>query len=176
MFSDRQKRVIATAGGGGGSLIKQVGAAGGAAVITVTFIHPIDVVKTRMQVSGGGGSRNYAELGIGGSVGVIAKEEGVMAFWKGINAAWMREASYTSLRLGLYEPIKVAIGAQSKDAHFLKKFSAGSLAGALGSLVGNPFDVLKTKMMAAEGEKPPSFAEASAALYKPGPRRLLPWP
>jgi|TARA_B110000305_G_C19345216_1_gene591281 hypothetical protein len=30
------------------SLLKNVGAAGGAAVITVSFIHPIDVVKTRL--------------------------------------------------------------------------------------------------------------------------------
>jgi hypothetical protein len=44
--------------------------------------HPIDVVKTRLQVSGTGG-RNYKALGIGGTVGVIAKEEGVAAFWKG---------------------------------------------------------------------------------------------
>lgn len=28
---------------------------------------------------------------------------------------------------------------------------AGSLAGALGSVAGNPFDVLKTRMMATEG-------------------------
>ena len=27
----------------------------------------------------------------------------------------------------------------------------GSLAGAIGSTVGNPFDVLKTRMMASEG-------------------------
>ena len=65
--------------------------------------------------------------------------------------AWLREASYTSLRLGLYGPIKKAMGV-GKDSHFLMKFSAGSLAGALGSVVGNPFDVLKTKLMAAEGK------------------------
>ncbi len=41
-------------------LLASVGAAGSAAVITVTGIHPIDVVKTRLQVSGAGGvGRNY---------------------------------------------------------------------------------------------------------------------
>jgi hypothetical protein len=43
------------------------------------------VVKTRLQVSGDGG-RNYKALGIGGTVAVIAKEEGIPAFWKGIGA------------------------------------------------------------------------------------------
>ena len=33
-------------------LFKNVVAAGSSAVITVTGIHPIDVVKTRLQVSG----------------------------------------------------------------------------------------------------------------------------
>ena len=30
------------------SFLKNIGMAGGAAVITVTFIHPIDVIKTRL--------------------------------------------------------------------------------------------------------------------------------
>ena len=33
---------------GGSSLFKNIAAAGSAAVITVSFIHPIDVVKTRL--------------------------------------------------------------------------------------------------------------------------------
>jgi hypothetical protein len=95
---------------------------------------------------------------------VIASEEGIAAFWKGIGAAWLREASYTSLRLGLYSPIKHAMGVKS-DSHFVLKFAAGSLAGALGSVVGNPFDVLKTRLMAAEGKEPPAMSKAAAELY-----------
>lgn len=71
------------------------------------------------------------------------------AFYKGIQAAWLREAAYTSLRIGLYEPIKDVTGGKT----FVQKFMAGSLAGAIGSIVGNPFDVLKTRMMATEDKQ-----------------------
>ena len=98
---------LATASAAPPSLLKQVGGAGSAAVITVSFIHPIDVVKTRLQISGTNGARDYRSMGVGGTVKTVMTEEGVSAFWKGINAAWLRESSYTSLRLGLYEPCKV---------------------------------------------------------------------
>mmetsp|Transcript_6276 Transcript_6276/g.13059 ORF Transcript_6276/g.13059 Transcript_6276/m.13059 type:complete len:309 (-) Transcript_6276:325-1251(-) len=155
---------IATAAGGT-SLLQQVAGAGSAAVITVSFIHPIDVVKTRLQVSGTGGARDYRALGVGGTVKTIASEEGVAAFWKGINAAWLRESSYTSLRLGLYEPCKIAFGCTTpENSTFIKKFAAGSAAGALGSLAGNPFDVLKTQMMASEGKEAPSIINTAKKL------------
>jgi len=142
------------------SLIQQVGMAGGAAVITVSFIHPIDVIKTRIQVS-----PEYGKLGMGGTAGKIVSGEGMTALWNGVNAAWLREASYTSLRLGLYEPCKVAFGCTTPESTtFLKKFAAGSAAGALGSLAGNPFDVLKTKMMTAEGT--PSIVNTASDLFK----------
>ena len=81
-----------------------------------------------------------------GTIGKVSGEEGISALWKGVNAAWLREASYTSLRLGLYEPTKVLVGANDpKTATFFGKFVAGSIAGALGSIAGNPFDVLKVR-------------------------------
>ena len=101
---------------------------------------------------------------MGGTVSKIAGEEGVFALWKGVNAAWLREASYTSLRLGLYEPVKVLFGANEAGAPFYKKFAAGSAAGAIGSLAGNPFDVLKTKMMASAGATPPSMVKTASEL------------
>jgi len=143
------------------SLLTQVSMAGGAAVITVTFIHPIDVIKTRIQVS-----TEYGKLGMGGTASKVMADEGVAGLWKGVNAAWLREASYTSLRLGLYEPIKVAMGAGAPDAPFWKKFAAGSAAGALGSIAGNPFDVLKTRLMTSAGKEMPSMTKIAKDLYK----------
>ena len=63
----------------------------------------------------------------------------------------MREASYSSLRLGLYEPMKSVTGADQPGAGIVSKFMAGALSGGIGSCAGNPFDVLKTRMMANEG-------------------------
>ena len=140
-------------------LFRNIGAAGCSAVITVTGIHPIDVVKTRLQIS------NTDNRGIMGTVKTILSKEGIPAFWKGIGAAWMREASYTSLRLGLYGPIKKVMNVK-KDSNFIMKFAAGSLAGIIGSFVGNPFDVLKTRLMSMESKTTPSMLQLAASLYK----------
>merc|ERR1719454_1879113 len=141
----------------GNKLIKNVACAGGAAVITVSFIHPIDVVKTRLQIAGEAGRQTKQYNGVSGVIKTVLADEGAGAFYKGIGAAWMREASYTSLRLGLYEPMKGLVGADKKDAGFLSKFLAGALAGGIGSIAGNPFDVLKTRMMAYEGADSPGL-------------------
>lgn len=153
---------MATSAAAAPGLMQQVGMAGGAAVITVTFIHPIDVIKTRIQISS-----EYGALGMGGTAKKIVGAEGVSALWKGVNAAWLRESSYTSLRLGLYEPCKIAFGCTTpENTTFIKKFLAGSAAGALGSIAGNPFDVIKTRMMTAEGTTTPSFVKTAGDLFK----------
>ena len=41
----------------------------------------------------------------------------------------MREASYTSFRLGLYAPLKHAFGADKPDSPFIMKFAAGGASG-----------------------------------------------
>ncbi len=125
-------------------LLGNISAAGISAVATVSLIHPIDVVKTRLQVS----SSNKS-MGINGTIKSIFVNEGMGAFWKGIQAAWIREATYTSLRLGLYSPINRAIDPNNKYG-FAGKFTSGSIAGAIGSIVGNPFDVVKTRLMASK--------------------------
>jgi len=93
-------------------------------------------------------------------------DEGAAAFYKGIQAAWLREASYTSIRIGLYEPAKGLVGADAKDASFARKFLAGAIAGGLGSIVGNPFDVLKTRMMAYEGKESRGFGDFIGEVHK----------
>lgn len=149
-----------------GHALKNIAGAGGAAVITVSFIHPIDVVKTRLQIAGEAGRQTKQYNGVSGVVKTVLADEGAGAFYKGIGAAWMREASYTSLRLGLYEPMKALVGADKKDAGFLSKFLAGALAGGIGSIAGNPFDVLKTRMMAYEGADSKGVGYFAGEVYK----------
>ena len=85
---------------------------------------------------------------------------------EGINAARLCEASYTSIRLGLYEHIKVAFGAAKPDTtSLLKKFVTVSAAGAIGSLAGNLVDLLKTKMMASKTKGAPSIAKTASELF-----------
>ena len=78
----------------------------------------------------------------------------------------MREASYTSLRLGLYEPCKGLVGADKPNASTGRKFVAGAMAGALGSIAGNPFDVLKTRMMAYEGGDSPGVGKVFGEIHR----------
>ena len=85
-------------------------------------------------------------------MGSTFAKEGAAAFYKGIVWAWGREASYASIKLGAYAPVRDALGASGKDAPFYLKFAAGALTGGVGSIIGNPFDVLKTLSQANKGE------------------------
>jgi hypothetical protein len=61
--------------------------------------------------------------------------------------------------------MKGLVGADKKDSGFLSKFLAGALAGAIGSVAGNPFDVLKTRMMANEGAKSHGLGHFAKEVY-----------
>ena len=79
-------------------------------------------------------------------INLIVKEEGLrFGIYKGIEGALMRESVYSTLRLGLYEPIKRMTG-ETKESGFMFKFMAGSLSGLIGSGLANPADLLKIRM------------------------------
>ena len=76
---------------------------------------------------------------------MIAKEVGIRnGVYNGIEASCLREASYSTLRLGLYEPIKRVIGSDEHGPMW-KKFAAGALSGIVGSAIANPADLLKIR-------------------------------
>lgn len=69
---------------------------------------PIDVVKTRLQMDGSGGVKQYS-----GSVDCATKlvrSEGPTSLFKGLPPALLRQSTYGSLRYGLYGPIKDSMG------------------------------------------------------------------
>lgn len=53
-------------------------------MITVTFIHPIDTMKTRLQIAGEPGRATKQYSGLGGVFKHIMAEGGAAAFYKGI--------------------------------------------------------------------------------------------
>jgi len=138
------------------SLIESIGLGGAACIFTVNFTHPIELVKTRMQVTGNG---------LGHVISGTFRNEGVGAFWKGIVWAWGREGSYASIKLGAYAPVRDAIGAGDKNSPFILKFAAGAITGGVGSIIGNPFDVLKTMAQANAGESA-GLTSLVSNLYK----------
>ena len=121
----------------------------------VLFTNPIDVVKTRMQLSGelSGSSAQSAAAGARrpGLVAVaqsLAANEGPRAFYRGFTASILREALYSSTRMGLYEPLKelLAPGVSPSNTSLSVRIIAGGLAGALGALVSNPTDLVRVRM------------------------------
>lgn len=73
-----------------------IGSAGVAAMAASSCTHPLDVIKTRMQIIEGG-----SKLGMVGIGTDMLKNEGFKALFKGIEACWLREIVYSSMRLGL---------------------------------------------------------------------------
>ncbi|KAK6057617.1 hypothetical protein COOONC_04865 [Cooperia oncophora] len=99
---------------------------GGAAGMGATlFVQPLDLVKNRMQLSCV--SRIHALTS-------IIRNEGVLAVYNGLSAGLLRQATYTTTRLGtytyLFEHFKTGDAAPS----FAMKASLGMTAGAVGSV------------------------------------------
>ena len=113
------------------------------------------MVKTRMQVTGGS---------IGSTISTVMKEGSILSFWKGLPFAYGREASYTSIKLGAYAPVRDMMGAGKPDAPFYLKFLAGAITGGIGSVVGNPFDVMKT--LAQTGSGKASLGKLVTDMYR----------
>jgi hypothetical protein len=83
--------------------------AGMASVIAGGTTHPIDTVKIRLQKEGEVLSAERKYKNVFRALGVITREEGFFALYKGLLMSLSREASYSTLRLGLYEPYKVQL-------------------------------------------------------------------
>ena len=67
---------------------------------------------------------------------------------KGITASMLREASYSSLRMGLYDSIKILIapsGTNKDQFTFGQKLIAGAGSGTIGSFIATPTDLVKIR-------------------------------
>lgn len=65
------------------------------------FVQPLDLVKNRMQLSGADGGKKEYKTSFHAFRGILAKE-GIIGIYSGLSAGLLRQATYTTTRLGVY--------------------------------------------------------------------------
>ncbi|KJE90473.1 uncoupling protein 2 [Capsaspora owczarzaki ATCC 30864] len=98
----------------------------------------------------------------------IVQQEGLRGLFKGVTPSILRELTYGSIRLGLYEPLRNEFAAQL-GSQTLAMFTAGIVSGSIASVVSTPTDVVKTQMQshAAAAAAKQAASAAAAAATKP---------
>ncbi|KAL5580842.1 hypothetical protein UlMin_013284 [Ulmus minor] len=135
---------------------------------------PLDTAKVRLQLqrkaAGGEGAGVPKYNGLLGTVATIAREEGLLALWKGVIPGLQRQCLYGGLRIGLYDPVKTFFvgSAFVGGVPLYYKILAALLTGAIAIAVANPTDLVKVRLQ-AEGKLPPGvpkrYAGALDAYY-----------
>ena len=133
--------------------LKPYVAGGSAAVIATMCVHPVDLLKTRvqMQVVGNGEAR----MGSLKMARMIVSEGGITKLYAGLSAAIMRQAVYGTARLGLHDQISKKLRDRN-GGHAIplyQKIASSMISGAVGGLAGNPFDIAMVRMQ-ADGQAP----------------------
>lgn len=143
---------------------------GGSAGMTATlFVQPLDLLKNRMQLSGiGSGKKEYRSSFHAAQT--IVKNEGVLALYTGLSAGLLRQATYTTTRLGIYTWLFAKLsGSDGSPPNFITKALIGMVAGVCGAFVGTPAEVALVRMT-ADGRLPvdqrKNYASVFHALYR----------
>eukprot|EP01111_Echinosteliopsis_oligospora_P004468 TRINITY_DN1724_c0_g1_i1.p1 TRINITY_DN1724_c0_g1~~TRINITY_DN1724_c0_g1_i1.p1 ORF type:complete len:310 (-),score=97.00 TRINITY_DN1724_c0_g1_i1:24-953(-) len=130
---------------------------GGLAGMSATcVVQPIDLIKTRMQLSGHGGVKYTNSFE---AFKAIARQEGITGMYRGLSAGLLRQATYSTTRLGSYNTYSELLAGKDengkpKPLSFVLKLVAGSAAGATGAVVGTPAEISLVRMT-SDGRLPP---------------------
>lgn len=122
--------------------------AGISAVCAQSIVQPIETVKVRIQNDQNGLYNSTIK-----TFKLICRHENIKNLWNGMIPSGIRELTYSSLRFGLYVPIKKAIkdNFKTNDEQFAVKLISGGISGGISAFISNPFDLLKCRSQATIG-------------------------
>jgi len=130
---------------------------GGLAGMTATsVIQPVDMVKVRLQLAGEGAKTGPKPTPIGVLKDIVAAGK-VTDLYTGLSAGLLRQAVYTTARLGFFDTFMKRLDVRAKEngtaVGFKERAGAGLAAGGLAAVVGNPADLALIRMQ-SDGMKP----------------------
>jgi solute carrier family 25 protein 34/35 len=176
MSSPPSPSLVATSSSGKPSLARQLLLPAVSGSLAVCLSHPLELTKARLQVDlelarrgtvagAAGGARAYE-----GWADCVAKNwraNGLRGLQAGLLLGVTREFFFNGVRLGCFEPLVDAVqganGTAGQPPKPHERLAGGLTAGALGGLLINPIDVLKTRAQIAGAEAGYSHAAAGAA-------------
>ncbi|PIA53966.1 hypothetical protein AQUCO_00900500v1 [Aquilegia coerulea] len=114
---------------------------GASGMLATCVIQPVDMIKVRIQL-GQGSAASVTKT--------MLQEEGVKAFYKGLSAGLLRQATYTTARLGSFRMLtnKAIAANDGKPLPLYQKALCGLTAGAIGACFGSPADLALIRMQA----------------------------
>ena len=104
-------------------------------------IQPIDTVKVRIQLVGEAAIKGVSKSPFAVAKSIYAKE-GLLGFYKGIDSALFRQATYSTARLGLYKYLFNKRKEEKGEVLTIEKVGISLFAGFIGSMIGNPSDLV----------------------------------
>lgn len=131
---------------------------GGLAGMTATaVIQPVDMVKVRLQLAGEGARTGPRPSALGITRDIIASGK-VLDLYTGLSAGILRQAVYTTARLGFFETFTKKLHTRAEAAGrkvtFAERAAAGLTAGGIAAMIGNPADLALVRMQ-SDGLKAP---------------------
>ncbi|PON47677.1 Mitochondrial carrier protein [Parasponia andersonii] len=134
-------------GSGALNMTKHLWAGAVAAMVSRTFVAPLERLKLEYIVRGE--QKNLFEL-----IKTIAASQGVKGFWKGNFVNVLRTAPFKAINFYAYDTYRnhlKKISGNEETTNF-ERFLAGAAAGITATILCIPMDTIRTKMVAPGGE------------------------
>jgi len=116
---------------------------GSAGMFATCFVQPLDLVKNRMQVTKTAGGAKPSTFSV---ISGVIKNEGITTLYNGLSAGLLRQATYTTTRLGIYTWLFETFTSDGNPPGFFMKAGLGMAAGGCGAFVGTPAEVALIRM------------------------------
>lgn len=112
-----------------------------ASCVAAAATHPLDLAKARMQAS------KIPHQTMVGTLWRSIRDKGILSIYDGLSASILRQATYSTVRFGVYDKLKAeAQGDSPQQPPIYVLLPLSMIAGFTGSIVGNPADLANVRM------------------------------